>query len=197
MSRAPASVMAAVLVAGFLGLLLWGFLTREPSTAQSGRMRVGNPAPEVALTLFDGDEFALSEQRGQVVVINFWASWCPPCRAEAALLERTWREYKDRDVVFLGINVQDARPDALTYLQEFDVTYPNGPDGNGRISIDYGLSGLPLTLFIDRDGIVQRRWVGAVFEKQLAAWIEELIVGQAMTEEVEGSNPEQYYEFEN
>jgi cytochrome c biogenesis protein CcmG/thiol:disulfide interchange protein DsbE len=78
-------------------------------------------------------------------------------------------------VVFLGVNMQDRREDALGYVREFDITYPNGPDPTGEVTIDYGVSGIPVTFFISRDGEVVRRWVGAIDRPVLARSIEEIM----------------------
>ncbi|HIP71854.1 MAG TPA: TlpA family protein disulfide reductase, partial [Anaerolineae bacterium] len=94
-------------------------------------------APDFTLTSFDGETITLSELRGQVVIINFWASWCPPCREEAPYLEATWRKYKDQGVVFIGVDYVDTETAALAYIEEFDITYFNGPDVGTRISYDY------------------------------------------------------------
>lgn len=166
---------AALVIVGFLGLLVWGMLNKQPITGLSGITRVDRPAPDFILTTFKGTTISLEGLRGKPVVINFWASWCPPCRIEAALLERTWRAYKNEGLIFLGINLQDRKEDALNYIREFDITYPNGPDPTGEISIDYGVSGLPVTFFVSRDGEVDRRWVGAVEKSVLNSWIEEIM----------------------
>lgn len=174
-SRKSAIAITVLVTASFLGLLLWGMLNREPITGLSGVTMVHRPAPGFILTTFKGDKISLADLRGKPVVINFWASWCPPCRIEAPLLERTWRAYKDRGLIFLGINIQDRQEDALNYMREFDITFPNGPDPTGEIAIDYGVSGLPVTFFIDRKGQVVRRWVGAVENSVLTSAIEEIM----------------------
>ena len=115
--------LAPVLV--LLGLLAYGF-TREPRAIPSPL--VGKPAPDFQLTLFDGSQVRLSDFRDRVVFLNFWASWCPPCRAEAPLLEAAWRHYRDRGVVFLGVNIQDREASAREFLEEFGITFPNGRD---------------------------------------------------------------------
>jgi cytochrome c biogenesis protein CcmG/thiol:disulfide interchange protein DsbE len=174
-SRKSAIAITVLVAVGFLGLLLWGMLHREPITGLSGVTMVNRPAPDFNLTTFEGDTISLADQRGKPVVINFWASWCPPCRIEAPLIERTWRAYKDRGLIFLGINIQDRKEDALNYMREFDITYPNGPDPTGEIAIDYGVSGLPVTFFVSRKGEVVRRWVGAVEHSVLVSAIEEIM----------------------
>ena len=174
-SRKSAIAITVLVTASFLGLLLWGMLNREPITGLSGVTRVNRPAPDFSLTTFEGDTISLADLRGKPVIINFWASWCPPCRIEAPLIERTWRAYKDRGLMFLGINIQDRKEDALNYMQEFDITYPNGPDPAGEIAIDYGVSGLPVTFFINKKGEVVRRWVGAIENSVLISSIEEIM----------------------
>lgn len=173
--RKSAIAIAALIVVGFLGILVWGMLNKQPITGLSGVTMVNRPAPDFSLTTFEGAKISMEDLRGKPVIINFWASWCPPCRIEAPLLERTWRAYKNRGLIFLGINIQDRKEDALSYIREFDVTYPNGPDPTGEITIDYGVSGLPVTFFISRKGEVVRRWVGAVEPGVLISSIEEIM----------------------
>ncbi len=167
--------IAAIVLVGFLGLLLWGILNKQPLTGLSGITMVNRPAPYFTLTTFKGTTISLEGLMGKPVVINFWASWCPPCRIEAPLLERTWRAYKNRGVVFLGVDIQDREEDALNFIREFHITYPNGPDPTGEISIDYGVSAIPVTFFISRKGEIVRRWVGAIEKEVLISAIEEIM----------------------
>jgi cytochrome c biogenesis protein CcmG/thiol:disulfide interchange protein DsbE len=173
--RKSAIAIAGLVIVGFLGVLVWGMLNKQPITGLSGVTMVNRPAPDFILTTFKGTTISLEDLRGKPVVINFWASWCPPCRIEAPLIERTWRVYKNRGLIFLGVNIQDRKQDALNYIREFDITYPNGPDPTGEISIDYGVSGLPVTFFVARDGEIVRRWVGAIERSVLISSIEEIM----------------------
>ena len=173
--RKSAFTIAALMALGFLALLVWGMLIREPITGLSGVTMVNRPAPDFTLTTFKGTTLSLEDLRGKPVVINFWASWCPPCRVEAPLIERTWRDYKNRGLIFLGVNIQDRKEDALNYMREFNITYPNGPDPSGEIAINYGVSGLPVTFFVSRKGEVVRRWVGAIDKGVLTSSIEEIM----------------------
>jgi cytochrome c biogenesis protein CcmG/thiol:disulfide interchange protein DsbE len=172
--RKSALAIAALLVVGFLGLLAWGMLNKEPITGLSGITMVNRPAPDFTLTTFKGTTISLADLRGKPIVINFWASWCPPCKIEAPLIEKTWRAYKSRGLIFLGVNIQDRKEDALNYIREFDITYPNGPDPSGEITIEYGVSGLPVTFFVSRNGEVVRRWVGTIEKSMLINSIEEI-----------------------
>jgi cytochrome c biogenesis protein CcmG/thiol:disulfide interchange protein DsbE len=154
---------------GLLGLLGWGLLRVQAGPRSEG------PAPEFTLTTFQGDEIVLSELRGQVVVINFWASWCPPCRDEAAYLESTWREYRDRGVVFLGVDYVDTEPEALAYIEEFDITYPNGPDIGTRISQAYRIQGVPETFYIAKDGTLRGVKIGPLVPPELEDRLEAML----------------------
>jgi cytochrome c biogenesis protein CcmG/thiol:disulfide interchange protein DsbE len=164
-----------VVIAVFVWLMGWGILNKEGVTGNSGINRLEGLAPEFKLPLFDGSEIQLSELVGQPVVLNFWASWCPPCREEALHLERVWRQYNNEDVRIIGINIQDTSEDGMAHIREFDVTYPNGLDFDGSITVQYGVIGLPTTFFVNRRGIVDRRWVGPISEEQLKNWIDELV----------------------
>ena len=192
----PLRVMAIVLVvAGVLALaalLALGLENRSPVTGRSGATRIDKPAPHINMPLYGGGSMTAADYAEKPVVVNFWASWCGPCRQEAPIFERLSREYSERGVVFIGVNIQDAESDAEAYLGEYDITYPNGMDEDGSISIDYGVIGIPVTFFIGRDGVVQRRWAGVMRETQLRQWIDELVLGAAPTGDTQGENPEGY-----
>ncbi len=160
-------------------LLAYGFTT-DPRAIPS--TLTGKPAPDFSLTLFDGRTVRLSDFRGKVVFLNFWASWCPPCRAEASLLEEAWRRYKNEDVVFLGVNIQDTEQSARTFLQEFGITYPNGQDPRSRIAINYGVYGIPETFFIDKEGRITYKHIGALERETILAKITEATRSIASTE---------------
>lgn len=172
-----------------------GLANKSPATGLSGFTRVDKPAPPFTRPLFGGGELALSDRGGRPVVINFWASWCPPCRDEAPILESLWRKHRN-DVLFVGVNIQDAEGDARAYLEEFGITYPNVLDADGTVTVDYGVVGLPVTFFVNEDGIVARRWVGAVTQTQMSEWVEELASGVSPAGDTEGANLEEFFQFD-
>ena len=194
--RALVFGLLSVMVAGFLALMAVALLNKESVTGKSGFTRIDKPAPDISLPLFDGGELVLSQHKGRPAVINFWASWCAPCRQEAAALERAWRTYEARDVLVLGVDIQDTEAEGVAHLREFGITYPNGPDRDGTVTVDYGVIGLPVTFFVGKDGIVKRRWVGAISGPQLAIWIEELLHGDAVSGDAEGENPDGFFKLD-
>lgn len=196
LSRKAAGLAVFGLAAtGFLALMAWGLLNQSPVTGKSGSTRLHKPAPEFTLPLFEGDQLTLSEHSGRPVVINFWASWCAPCRVEARALEEAWRSYRDRNVLFVGVQTQDTEEEGRAYLSEFGVTYPNVMDADGRVTVDYGVIGLPVTFFVDRGGTVVHRWVGAIDRARLTGWVEEMVSGTILGGEAEGENRDSFFEF--
>lgn len=161
----------AVVVAILLALLGMLFVSLE--RAQQGPLAVGSRMPDFELTTYDGHTWRTAELRGRVLVINFWASWCQPCAQEAALLEDAFREFGDDGVVFLGVNYADTEPEALAYLEEYGVTYPNGPDRETRIAQAFRIRGVPETYVVNSEGIVTARKIGPITDPaELVAAIE-------------------------
>jgi cytochrome c biogenesis protein CcmG/thiol:disulfide interchange protein DsbE len=138
----------------------------------------GRAAPDFTLPLFDQfeqDEIALADLRGQVVVVNFWASWCVECYKEAELLEQAWQDYKDRGVMFVGVDYLDTDTEALAYMAKYGITYPSGPDIGDKISQDYAITGVPETFFIDKEGNIAHVQIGPIERAQLYSLLESLV----------------------
>ncbi len=135
--------------------------TPTPTVAPP-ELQLGAPAPDFHVTRFNGDTLRLSDLRGQVVVLNFWASWCPPCRREMPAFQDAWLAHRDDGVVFVGLATNDLEPDARAFAQHVGVTYPLGLDLDGTVADAYLVRVMPTTYFIDRQGLLQRKLSGFV-----------------------------------
>jgi cytochrome c biogenesis protein CcmG/thiol:disulfide interchange protein DsbE len=165
-------IIAFAVILTLLGILAWGL-----KKAQAGPLENGM-APDFTIAGFDGRTVKLSELRGQVVIINFWASWCPPCREEAAYLEETWRKYEGRGVIFIGVDWVDTEKEALAYIEEFDITYLNGPDIGTRIAPLYNIKGVPETFYVAKNGELRGVHIGPLSFPILDEIIEKLLAEQ-------------------
>ena len=133
------------------------------------------PAPEFTKSDLNGSTVSLSELRGKVVMLDFWSSWCPPCRQEAPVLAQVYREYEGRDVEFLGVAIWDDPRDVARYAKDFDLPYPNVLDEKGQIAINYGVAGIPEKFFIDARGNLMRKFVGPMEPDDLRATLNQLL----------------------
>lgn len=156
-----------VMLLGFAAGLLWTLSSRVPSAVgtplpSSTGPREGFYAPDFTLDTLQGGQIKLSDLRGRIVVVNFWATWCPPCRAETPALQSAYEAYQEANVVILGVNLtdQDSLPDVKSFVQDFKLTYPILLDRNGAVGLLYQLNGLPTTFFIDRKGVIRTTVVG-------------------------------------
>ncbi len=166
-------LLVVAVVGALLALLAYGS-TRDPRAIPSPL--VGRPAPAFSLASLNSGSLNLSDLRGRVVVVNFWASWCyPACWNEAPRLEAAWRRYRDRGVVLVGVVYQDSEANAREFIRRQGKTYPNGVDPASCIAIDYGLYGVPETFFIDRAGRIRWKHAGEIDEETLRANIESLL----------------------
>jgi cytochrome c biogenesis protein CcmG/thiol:disulfide interchange protein DsbE len=161
--RLGAQVAAVGVVVALLGLLVWKIAQGESEVTKT-LSRGGTPtAPAFSLERLDGSgELSLASLSGKTVVLNFWASWCGPCKDETPLLQRGWGRWKGKNVVFVGVDVKDFRGDARSFLSRFGVTYPNVYDGKGSLVGRYGVTGFPETYFIDGRGRIRYRIAGPV-----------------------------------
>ncbi len=160
-------VGAGVPVLAFLAVLSWASFSSDgapdgiavnESVAEVRLER--RAAPSFVLQLPGGGALDVRDLRGKVVLLDFWASWCQPCRDEAPALAQVYREYRERDVEFVGVNLWDNPGDAELFLQQQGHQYPNGIDAEGKIAISYGVRGIPEKFFIGRDGSIARKFTG-------------------------------------
>ena len=153
--RKSLQVLAVALVASLVGLLVWQVATKEAAAGLVDAVEDGEtpPAPQLDLPALEGERHvSLASFRGKGVVLNFWASWCEPCKREAPMLEQAWRTHRDRGLVVLGVNAQDFKSDARRFVARYGLTYPVVHDGPGASLGRYGLTGFPETWWINRAG---------------------------------------------
>ena len=169
-------IIALLVVVGLVIVLALALRTRYATQPTSGA------APDFTLAVYSGydgglgkPQVRLADLRGQVVFINFWASWCVPCREEQPVLEKLWKQYRNKGVVFLGIDYVDTEPAALAYLAEFQVTYPNGPDLGTKISPKYHIQGVPESFLVDRQGNIVWFKIAPISEAELSAELDKAL----------------------
>lgn len=178
--------LALVAVGALLGLLIWKVATRDAGGA-AGKLAASKGAP-VAAPQFtlpringipgipDGTTVSLASLKGKVVVLNFWASWCIPCKQESPRLQEAYVTYKDQGVVVLGVDAQDFSGDARSFARKYGLTYPIVHDGSGKTLSPYGVTGFPETFFVDRQGnLVGQRIEGEISAKQLDEGIKQAL----------------------
>jgi len=156
--------VAVGLVALLFILLAWTLLTHEGGDLAAAATRGERPqAPDFTLERLDREgELTLSSLRGKPVVLNFWASWCAPCKDESPFLEQVWQQNRDRGLVVVGVDARDFRSDARKFMRRFDLTFPVVYDGPGDEADDYGVIFLPETFVLDREGKVVEAIIGPV-----------------------------------
>jgi cytochrome c biogenesis protein CcmG/thiol:disulfide interchange protein DsbE len=183
--RRSSWLLGAALVLIVAGIGLFQMFGGEEDDGGSGAVavggpRIGQPAPDFTLQTHDGEPFVLSEHRGEVVVVNFWGSWCEPCRKEMPALQSAWEDHQDDDIVFVGVgSKRDSEENAVEFAAEYGVTYPIGRDTEGgtvaagQISKDYQINWYPMTFFIDGDGNISAIIITELDRDDIDFYIEE------------------------
>jgi cytochrome c biogenesis protein CcmG/thiol:disulfide interchange protein DsbE len=167
------SLIAFLAVCALIGLLAFGLISKGSAT-----LEVGDPVPDRPLPMLEKKgEAEIADYRGDWALVNLWASWCPPCRQEAPLLERFYRQYRKRGVTVIGINVQDNREDARAFLDEFPASYPQLRSIGDDRSEAFGASGVPENYLVDPRGRLALHWPGPVNEEVLRDQFVPLIEG--------------------
>jgi peroxiredoxin len=147
----------------------------EQEDRKKGFLHIGDLAPDFSLELLDGSTFILSEQKGNVVLINVWASWCIPCREEAPALQAAYLTYQKKGVAFIGVAVQDSEKKIRKFVDEFGITFPIAFDRKSEVVDVYNLYGIPKTFILDREGRLSFISIGAVSERILTKEIEKVL----------------------
>ena len=173
---------AGIPVLAFFAVLAWASVKSGGNPGGLGVNREFGQVPidteiarDFSLELLDGSIITLSGLQGKVVLLDFWASWCGPFREEAPVLAQVYREYQGEAVEFVGVNIWDGLQDAINHITKFSVPYPNGVDRSGTIAIDYGVRGIPEKIFIGKDGVVARKFVGPISVGNLRSALQELL----------------------
>jgi cytochrome c biogenesis protein CcmG/thiol:disulfide interchange protein DsbE len=155
------TLIAVFVAVAFVGLLAYGLIAKGTSGPE-----VGSEAPEgTFVSLEDGSEASLEDFRGRWVLVNFWASWCEPCKVESPALEKLQQRYGDEEFTVLGIATRDNSDDSREFVREYGLTYPQFRDGDGSLARAWGTTGVPESFLVDPEGRVRASYPGAVDEK--------------------------------
>ncbi|MBC7792188.1 MAG: TlpA family protein disulfide reductase [Clostridia bacterium] len=166
-----AVALVAITVLPIVGLLAFGF-GHDPHAVPFAMK--DSPAPDFTLRTLDGDSVRLSDMRGTPVVLNFWASWCEPCKFEHDLLQQASRYY-GQSVRFLGVVYQDQEPAVRQYLVDHPSIYRHALDPDTKVAIDYGVSGVPESYLIDGDGVIREKSPGVISGDELRRWLDKRV----------------------
>ncbi len=147
------------------------------NTAFNNFSLTGEKPPPFNLTTFDGHKLSSGSLNNKAVVLNFWASWCIPCVEEVVVLNRSYKKFQDKDIVFIGVNIWDDRKDAVNFINKYRPVYPNGFDPDNEIQVNYGIAGVPETYFISKEGVIVNR-----FQGQLTDNIADYFFGKVVAE---------------
>ncbi len=151
-----------------LAVVLFGLLAVPSCTPSSASaVSVGELAPDFTLVDLEGNQVSLSDFRGETVFINFWATWCPPCRAEMPEIEAIYQEYTDKDVVVIGVDLWESDDVVRQYIQEGGYSWTFVTDTTGEVTVSYKITGIPTSFFIDREGIIRAVSLGAMTKRAM------------------------------
>lgn len=184
----PKKLTIPVVIILVMTLFMGCSSARQPSSGQSdalpdsppaGSVNSSQPAPEIVLSNLQGQTIRLSDYRGQVVILNFWASWCPPCKAEMPDLEKAAREFRQgTDAVLLTINLTDGARETVAkanqYMEDNQFSMPVLLDTEGQAANAYKITSIPTTVIIDRQGNIRARFAGATTSEKLQSYVNQL-----------------------
>ena len=169
----PLLLAVAALVVSFK--VLQGDNASASNLSVAGRPVSGEPAPDFAAQTLEGKHVSLADFRGKTVLLNFWATWCPPCRSEMPDMEKIYRERLDKDVVILAVDVQEAAVPVQAFVDRFSITFPILMDVSGDIAKLYGIQSLPSSYFIDAQGRITSFNLGAMNESAISRRIDQAV----------------------
>ena len=170
----PLQLLFPAILIAFFGALTWSLLRPVDPNAK-GSPLVGNPAPDFKLETLQGGFISLSSLKGKAVIVNFWASWCLPCREEAPLLRDVQDQFANQGLVLVGIIVSDKPENSRKFVAEFGLNYPNLIDPAGKVGVNYGVTGVPETFFVNRAGKIIFKKFGPFEATELERHIKEIL----------------------
>lgn len=173
MNRKLAIFLGIFIIIALLITMGYGlFFASDPNEIPSAQ--IGKVAKQFTLTTFDGKEISLAQFRGSPVILNFWASWCISCRHEARIVEKAHQKYTPLGAVFIGIAINDKREASLEFIRRYQKTYNLAPDDlTGTISLDYGVTAVPETFLIDKNGQIYDKVLGAITKKTITDFLDQ------------------------
>lgn len=156
----------------------WGLLSPASASDNMGGLSVGATATDFALKTPDGKEIKLSDFKGKPVVLNFWATWCPACKAEMPDMEKIYEANKDQGVVFLAVDIGESSLAVESFVQKNNITFPVVIDENSRVTSQYQIVPLPTTYFIDAKGIIRAKALSQMLPEQIKANLKTIMGGE-------------------
>ena len=152
-----------------IAVVVLGLLATQGCTTTAQGLGVGSPAPDFTLADLDGNQVSLSDFRGKTVFINFWATWCPPCREEMPAIEALYQQYKDKDVVVLGVDILETEGEVRQFVEEGGYSWTFVIDTTGEVTASYGVPAIPTSFFIDKEGVIRAVSIGAMTKGAMEA----------------------------
>lgn len=176
-SESNLTAIAILLVAGAIALFAWAWSNERGDSSSGENVSVGQEPPDFALPDLDGNEVALSDHQGEVVLINFWATWCPPCRVEMPDMEAVYREHKDDGFEILGVDQREPKELVEDFVTERGFSWIFLLDEDFDVSRDYAATSIPRSILVDRDGTVAHIWTGTLTRSQLEQQLANVGIG--------------------
>lgn len=174
-SHSPAKRLFTVAILFTMAALAVAYIfLRQPTGAVA---EIGKPAPDFTLGILGGDYLSLSELRGQVVMLNFWATWCEPCRDEMPAMQTVYEKYRDEGFEIVGINLQETEVTVRGFVNQLGITFPIVYDLTGEVYDAYLVRPMPTSYFLDRDGIVRFLFIGPMTEQEIEQRVRLLLYG--------------------
>ena len=167
------AILAFVAILLFIFIMYLSLFSKNTKVAVSPL--IGKAAPSFSLNTFDNKTISLEGLKGKAVVLNFWSSWCIPCKDETSAINRANLRYPENNIIFIGVNIWDDKENALNFLRSYPSDYTNGYDPLNQIHVNYGIQGVPETFFISKDGVISSRFQGELNDSIINYFAKEIL----------------------